>query len=152
VVRKLIRLPVLMFDRNKKQQETTNAGRLVVGFISVCLEIRWLGHFGSFCVPEPYCSHFGLNNEYLCKYYSNRKFLQISLLNWLKNTFHLIFVSVAAHKRAPILKQINFGSHVGEERPKNLQLFHINPFKRNIESIKRTRERSSKHDADVVFI
>jgi len=38
-----------MVDRN-------NAGRLVAGFISVCLETRWLGHFSGFYVPEPYCS------------------------------------------------------------------------------------------------
>jgi len=29
-----------------------NAGRLVAGIIRVCLETRWLGHFGGFCVPE----------------------------------------------------------------------------------------------------
>jgi len=28
-----------------------NAGRLGAGFISVCLETRWLGHFGGFYVP-----------------------------------------------------------------------------------------------------
>jgi len=44
-----------MVYRNKKQQETTNAGRLGAGFISVCLETRWLGRFGGFYVPEPYC-------------------------------------------------------------------------------------------------
>jgi hypothetical protein len=43
----------LMVYRNKKQPETTNAGRLGAGFISVCLETRWLGHFGGFYVPEP---------------------------------------------------------------------------------------------------
>jgi len=43
-----------MVYRNKKQQETTNAGRLGAGFISVCLEKRWLGHFGGFYVPERY--------------------------------------------------------------------------------------------------
>jgi len=32
-----------------------NAGRLGAGFISVCLETGWLGHFGGFYVPEPYC-------------------------------------------------------------------------------------------------
>ena len=46
----------LMVYRNKKQQETTNAGRLDAGFISVCWETRWLGHFGGFYVPEPYCT------------------------------------------------------------------------------------------------
>ena len=45
-----------MVCRNKKQQETTSADRLGAGFISVCLETRWLGHFGGFYVPEPYCS------------------------------------------------------------------------------------------------
>ena len=40
-----------------KQQETTNASRLGAGFISVFLETRWLGHFGGFYVPEPYCIH-----------------------------------------------------------------------------------------------
>jgi uncharacterized membrane protein YGL010W len=40
----------LMVDRN-------NAGRLGAGFISVCFETRWLGHFGGFYVPEPYCIH-----------------------------------------------------------------------------------------------
>jgi len=45
-----------MVYRNKKQQqETTNAGRLGAGFISVCLETRWMGHFGGFYVPERYC-------------------------------------------------------------------------------------------------
>jgi len=39
-----------MADRN-------NAGRLGAGFISVCLETRWLGHFGVFYVPEPPCTH-----------------------------------------------------------------------------------------------
>jgi len=33
-----------------------NAGRLGAGFISVCLETRWLGHLGGFYVPECYCS------------------------------------------------------------------------------------------------
>jgi len=42
-------------NRNKKQQDTTNAGRLGAGFISVCLKTRWLGHFGGCYVPEPYC-------------------------------------------------------------------------------------------------
>jgi len=42
-------------DSNKKQQETTNADRLGAGFISVCLETRWLGPFGGFYVPGPYC-------------------------------------------------------------------------------------------------
>jgi len=37
-----------MVDKNK-------AGRLGAGFISVCLETRWLGHFGGFDVPEPFC-------------------------------------------------------------------------------------------------
>ena len=45
----------LMVYRNKKQQETTNAGRLGASFIGVCLETRWLGHFGGFYVPGPYC-------------------------------------------------------------------------------------------------
>jgi len=45
-----------MVYRKKKQQETSNAGRLGAGFISVCLETRWLGHFGGFYVPERYCS------------------------------------------------------------------------------------------------
>ena len=32
-----------------------NAGRLGSGFISVCLETRWLGHLGGFYVPgRPY--------------------------------------------------------------------------------------------------
>jgi len=39
----------LMVDRN-------NSGRLGAGFIHVCLETRWLGHFGGFYVPEPYCT------------------------------------------------------------------------------------------------
>ena len=43
-----------MVYRNKKQQETTNAGRLGAGFISLCLETRWLGHFGGFYVLEHY--------------------------------------------------------------------------------------------------
>jgi len=38
-----------MVDRNK-------AGRLGAVFIGVCLETRWLGHFGGFYVLEPYCS------------------------------------------------------------------------------------------------
>ena len=33
-----------------------NAGRLGFGFISVCIETRWLGHLGGFCVPERPCS------------------------------------------------------------------------------------------------
>jgi len=41
-----------MVHRNKKQQETTNAGKMGAGFISACLEARWLGHFGGFYVPE----------------------------------------------------------------------------------------------------
>ena len=32
-----------------------NAGRLGAGFISVCLETRWLGQKRSFYVPEPPC-------------------------------------------------------------------------------------------------
>jgi len=32
-----------------------NTGRLGSGFISVCLEIRWLGHLGGFYVPERPC-------------------------------------------------------------------------------------------------
>jgi len=39
----------LMVDRN-------NAGRLGAGFISVCVETRWLGHSGGFYVPEPPCT------------------------------------------------------------------------------------------------
>jgi len=34
----------LMVYKNK-------TGRLGAGFISVCLEARWLGHFGGFYVP-----------------------------------------------------------------------------------------------------
>ena len=34
-----------------------NAGRLGAGFISVCLETRWLCHLGGFYVPECYCTH-----------------------------------------------------------------------------------------------
>jgi len=45
-----------MVGRNKKQQETTNAGRLGAGFIRVCLETRWLGHFGGFYVLDLYCT------------------------------------------------------------------------------------------------
>jgi len=37
-----------MVDRN-------NAGRLAAGFISVCLETRWLGQNRCFYVPEPPC-------------------------------------------------------------------------------------------------
>jgi len=36
-----------------------NTGRLGAGFISVCLQIRWLGHFGGFYVPEPPCRRPG---------------------------------------------------------------------------------------------
>ena len=32
-----------------------NAGRLGAGFISVCLETRWLGQKGGLYVPEPPC-------------------------------------------------------------------------------------------------
>jgi len=32
-----------------------NAGRLGAGFISVCLETRWLGQNRGFYEPEPYC-------------------------------------------------------------------------------------------------
>jgi len=49
----------LMVDRN-------NAGRLGAGFISVCLETRWLGHFGGFYVPEPYCSQEGDGDRDSC--------------------------------------------------------------------------------------
>jgi len=34
-----------------------NAGRLGAGFISVCLETRWLGHFCGFYVPGWPCTH-----------------------------------------------------------------------------------------------
>jgi len=40
----------LMVHRN-------NAGRLGAGFISVCLEIRWLGQKCDFYVPEGYCMY-----------------------------------------------------------------------------------------------
>jgi len=43
-----------MVYTNKKQQEKNNAGRLGAGVISVCVETRWLGHFGGLYVPEPY--------------------------------------------------------------------------------------------------
>jgi len=33
-----------------------NAGRLGSGFISACLETRWLGHLGGFYVPERPCT------------------------------------------------------------------------------------------------
>ena len=33
-----------------------NAGRLGAGFISVCLETRWLGQKRGFYIPEPPCS------------------------------------------------------------------------------------------------
>jgi len=36
----------LMVDRN-------NAGRLGAGFVSECLQTRWLCHLGGFYVPEP---------------------------------------------------------------------------------------------------
>jgi len=32
-----------------------NAGRLGAGFISVCLETRWLGQNSGFYELEPYC-------------------------------------------------------------------------------------------------
>jgi len=32
-----------------------NAGRLDSGFISECLETRWVGHLGGFYVPERPC-------------------------------------------------------------------------------------------------
>jgi len=32
-----------------------NVGRLDAGFISVCLETRWLGQKSDFYVPESYC-------------------------------------------------------------------------------------------------
>ena len=32
-----------------------SSGTLDAGFISVCLETRWLDHFGGFYLPEPYC-------------------------------------------------------------------------------------------------
>jgi len=44
-----------MVYRNKKQQETNNAGRLGAGFITEYWETRWLGRFGGFYVLEPYC-------------------------------------------------------------------------------------------------
>jgi len=31
--------------------DENNAGRLGAGFISVCLETHWLGHFGWFLCP-----------------------------------------------------------------------------------------------------
>jgi len=34
-----------------------NAGRLGAGFISVCLETRWLGHFSGLNVPERPCTY-----------------------------------------------------------------------------------------------
>jgi len=34
---------------------TNNAGRLGSGFISMCLETRWLGHSGGSYVPERPC-------------------------------------------------------------------------------------------------
>jgi len=43
-----------------------NAGRLGSGFISVCLETRWLGQRSGFYVPERYCmsyqSHYSEKN------------------------------------------------------------------------------------------
>ena len=42
-----------------------NAGRLGAGFISVCIETRWLGHFGGFYVLEPYCTYICM---YVCMY------------------------------------------------------------------------------------
>ena len=35
-----------------------NAGRLGSGFISACLETRWLGHLGGFYVPERPCTYY----------------------------------------------------------------------------------------------
>ena len=35
---------------------SNNASRLGSGFMSVCLETRWLGHLGGFYVPERPCS------------------------------------------------------------------------------------------------
>jgi len=57
------------FVNGFKKQETTKKnqrwlGWLGAGFISVCLETRWLGHFGGFRVPECYCSVYvyGVNS------------------------------------------------------------------------------------------
>jgi len=35
-----------------------NAGRLGAGFISACLETRWLGQNRGFYEPKPYCMQF----------------------------------------------------------------------------------------------
>ena len=44
-----------------------NAGRLGSRFISVCLEIHWLGHLGGFYVPERPCTYEYIN-MYICIY------------------------------------------------------------------------------------
>jgi len=40
-----------------------NAGRLGAGFISVCLETRWLGPNRGFYQPEPPCTDINWQNE-----------------------------------------------------------------------------------------
>jgi len=90
-----------MVYRNKKQQETINAGRLGAGFISMCLETRWLGHFGGFYVLEPYCTsthhvceYVGVwtSNDYVCEYvgvYTSRMYVSMYVcVQVLTNVHH----------------------------------------------------------------
>jgi len=42
-----------------------NTGRLGSGFISVCLETRWLGQKSGFYVPERPCTHINIQAQ-LC--------------------------------------------------------------------------------------
>jgi len=76
-----------MVYRNKKQQETTNAGRLGAGFISVCFETRWLGYFGGSDVPEPYCIYIYIYNRHLYDtiiIHNHRKFKIVEGLRLVK--------------------------------------------------------------------
>jgi len=45
-----------------------NAGRLGSGFISVCLETRWLGQKSGFYVPERYCTRCACVRVCVCVY------------------------------------------------------------------------------------
>jgi len=45
-----------------------NDGRLGSGFISVCLETRWLSHLGGFYVPERPCTGLIVPTICICTY------------------------------------------------------------------------------------
>jgi len=73
----------------------------------------------------------------------NRKSLWMSLLHLFEFTLYLISLFAVMHLVSSYFEEINFWSHLGEERAKSPQR-HINLFHARIESIENENERFLK--------